>query len=249
MRASNVRMNVVIAADSQELAQKTLKLFVVDARKAIETRRRFCAAISRDAPSAFFELLGTKPQSKALPWDKIHLFRVDQCCSPRGSEDENHTASSSAFIYKTGIAAENVHSICSGSRDCGFAAAIYEQTICNVVNLRENGIPRFDLVLLRMYADGHIASLFPDTYAFFDTKALVRIIYFMDSRHTRITLTNPVLCAALHIIVLVSGVDKAAILREVLAGEPDQVRYPIHAVWPVFDRITWLVELNGKDAR
>jgi len=249
MRAASVKMNVVVAADSVKLAQEALKLFAKDARKAIETRQRFCAAISRDAPSAFFKMLGNEPQSRALPWDKIHLFRVDQCCRSHGLKSKNCDAASSVLSRKVGIPAENVHTICSENRNCGFVASIYEQTIYNVVRPRKNGIPRFDLIVLRMYEDGHIASLFPDTYAFFDTKDLVRVIYFMDSRHTRITLTNPVLCAAFHIVVLVCGEVKSAILRQVMTGKPDRVRYPIHAVWPVLDRITWLVELNGKGER
>jgi len=93
-----------------------------------------------------------------------------------------------------------------------------------------------------MSADGHVASLFPDTYAFFDTEDLVCVIYFMDGRHTQITLTNSILCAASHIAVLVYGEKKAAILREVLTSEPDEVRYPIHAIWPILHKVTWLVD-------
>lgn len=253
MRATSVKMNVVVAADPQKLAQEALKLFVRDARKAIETRHRFCAAISRHTPTTFFELLGNPRQRMALPWDKTHLFWVDQCCGqPCGSPDmggNNYNLAASAFVPKVSIPAENVHTICSENCNCGFVASIYEQTIYNVVRPRKNGIPQFDLIVLRMYEDGHIASLFPDTYTFFDTKDLVRVIYFMDGRHTRITLTNPVLCAAFHIVVLVCGEVKSAILRQVMTGKPDEVRYPIHAVWPVLDRITWLVELNGKDER
>ena len=93
-----------------------------------------------------------------------------------------------------------------------------------------------------MGADAHIASLFPDTYAFFDTKDLVRVIYFMDSRRTRITVSNRVLRAAFHTVVLVTGEEKATILREVLTSEPDEVRYPIHAIWPILEKVTWLVK-------
>jgi len=249
MRKASAKMNVVTAADSGELAAEALKLFVSDAREAIQARQRFCAAISCHIPTSFLELLGGQRLSKTLPWDKIHLFLVDQWCGvPRSSPgpvDNNYNLASSSFVPQVGIGDENVHSICSGNRNCGFVASIYEQTIYNVVRPGRNGIPRFDLIVLRMYADGHIASLFPDTYAFFDTKDLVQAIYFMDSRHTRITLTNPVLCAAFHIIVLVFGEVKASMFRQVLTGEPDRVQYPIHAIWPALGRVTWLVERSA----
>ena len=239
-------MNVVIANNYQQLAQKMLELFIDNAQKAVEIRKCFCAAISRHTPRHFFELLGQEPQSKILPWDKIHLFWVDECCGSRyfrNNSCDNLTALT--FIQKVGIPAKNVHGICSEHHNCEHVASVYEQTICHVVKLKKNGVPQFDLIMLRMYADAHIASLFPDTYAFFDTEDLVRVIYFMDGRHTRITVTNRVLRAAFHTAVLVTGEEKAAILREVLTNEPDEVRYPIHAIWPIFDKVTWLVDRNA----
>jgi len=64
----------------------------------------------------------------------------------------------------------------------------------------------------------------------------------MDERLNRITLTHPVLCAASHLAVLVSGKEKAGILKEVLESSPDEVRFPIHALWPILDKVTWLVD-------
>ncbi len=244
MKATGVNMNAVIVSNSQNLAEEALKLFIGDAKKAIEARGRFCVAISRHIPGLFFELLGDRPQSKALRWDRIHLFWVDERCDSPDSGNSSNNPAENAFIPKVNIPAENIHRICSGNWDCdcGYVAAIYGQTIRNVVKAKKNGTPRFDLIVLGMGTDGHIASLFPDTYTFFDTEDIVRVMYFMDGRHTRITLTNPVLRAAFHIAVLVWGEEKAAILREVFTSEPDEVRYPIHAIWPILDKVTWLVD-------
>ena len=118
----------------------------------------------------------------------------------------------------------------------------YEQTIYKIVGHNKNNVPRFDLIMLVMGADGHVASLFPDTYTFFDTKDLVRVSYFMDGRQTRITLTNAVLRAATHLAVLVSGKKTAIILRKVLTGDTDRVQYPIYAIRPIFSRVTWLID-------
>jgi 6-phosphogluconolactonase len=245
LKAANVKPNVAIVDNSQELAHGALELFVSDAQKAIGARECFCAAISRHMPRCFFELLGEQSRSKALPWEKIHLFWVDECCGPTNLKNKNYNLAARTFISKVGIPVENVHRICSENRNCGYVASIYEQTIHKVIKLKRNGIPQFDLIVLGMGADGHVASLFPDTYAFFDTKALVRVIYFMDGRYTRITVTNSVLRAASHITVLVCGEEKAAVLREVLTGERDEVRYPLHAIWPILDKVTWLVDHNA----
>jgi len=55
-------------------------------------------------------------------------------------------------------------------------------------------------------------------------------------------LTHPVLCAASHLAILVSGPEKAGILKEVLTSEPNEVRYPIHALWSILNRVSWLVD-------
>ena len=93
-----------------------------------------------------------------------------------------------------------------------------------------------------MGADGHTGSLFPNSFAAFDKENLACVVYVLDEKLNRITLTHPVLCAASRLAVLVSGQEKAHILKEVLTSEPDEVRFPIHTLWPVLNKVTWLVD-------
>jgi 6-phosphogluconolactonase len=79
----------------------------------------------------------------------------------------------------------------------------------------------------------------------FDTENLASVVYFLDEKLNRVTLTRPVLCAAGHLVVLVSGKEKARILKEVLTSDPDDVRYPIHVLWPILDKVTWLVDSDA----
>jgi 6-phosphogluconolactonase len=242
MKATNTELNMTLVADTAELAQKALEAFVADARRAIQSRDRFCAAISRQTPKGFFRLLGEDTRSRALSWDRIHLFWVDECCGSSDLAGGGYGPAACSFIPEVGIPAENVHRICCEDCNCEYVASIYERTIHNVVGVANSGMPEFDLIMLGMGADGHIASLFPDTYAFYETGEVVCVTYFMDRRCTRITLTHPVLCAARHVMVLVCGSQRGAILGKVLSCEPDEVRYPLHAIWPILDRVTWLVD-------
>ena len=241
----NSKLNITIATDYQELAKKILELFIRDVLKSVEANGRFCAAISRHTPSIFFRLLGSEPRSKFLPWNKIHLFCVDECCGSSDFVNKNYDLAASVLIPQIGIPAENIHHICSECRGCEHNASMYEQIIYDVVGRKKDGVPGLDLILLRMGADGHVASLFPDTYAFFEPKRLVWVTHFMDTRHTRITMTHPVLHAASRIVILVSGREKAGILREIFTREPDVARYPVHALWTVLDKVTWLVDRDA----
>ena len=71
------------------------------------------------------------------------------------------------------------------------------------------------------------------------------MVYVLNDTLNRVTLTRSVLLAAKHLVVLVSGEEKAQTLKEVLTSEPDEVRYPIHVLWPVLGKVTWLVDRDA----
>lgn len=241
MKTTSTKLNLSIIDSSQDLAQELLELFFSVAQEAIDIRGRFCVALSR----SLFELLSFDSRSKSLPWNTIHFFWVDQCCRPCDCGKNNFSSITLAFISKINMQAKNIHHICSGCLSCEVAASTYEQTISNIVRHKINGIPKFDLILLRMESDGHIASLFPDTYAFFENKRLVWATHFMDARYTRITMTHPILYAASNIAVLVSGREKAEILKEIFTREPNIAQYPVHALWPILDKVTWMINRDA----
>lgn len=235
--------NVEIVSDAEALAQRSVAFFIAEAQKAIKAKGAFYVAISGGhTPRRFFELLGELPQVSSLRWDKIQLFWVDERYVQPDSQWSNYKLAADTFLTKVAIPQENVHRIPTEHDDFKAAASRYEQTIREVFGLGENQNPEFDLIILGMGAEGHTGSLFPNSYARFDTENLACVVYVMDGKLNRITLTHPVLCAASHLAILVSGPEKAGILKEVLTSEMDEVRYPIHALWPVLDKVTWLVD-------
>ena len=241
--SASYEANVEVAGDAESLALQCIELFVTDAQKAIKAKNTFCVAISGgNTPRRFFELLGSMPQAKSLPWDKIQLFWVDERYVPADSQWSNYKLAADTFLTKVGIPDENIHRIATEYADSNAAAQFYEEMIREVFGLQENQLPEFDLIMLGMGAEGHTGSLFPNSYAPFDMHNLACVVYVMDEKLNRITLTHPVLRAASRLVVLVSGQEKAGILKEVLASEPDEVQYPIHVLWPVLDRVTWLID-------
>jgi len=241
--AAKYKPNVEVASDPENLALRSVEVFIADAQKAIKAKNTFYVAISGGhTPKRFFELLGEVPEAEALPWDRIHLFWVDERYVPPDSQWSNYKLAADTFLAKVTIPQENVHRIPTEYSDFKIAACCYEETIREVFGLKENQVPQFDLIVLGMGAEGHTGSLFPDSYAPFDKENLACVVYVLDEKLNRITLTHPVLCAASHLAVLVAGEEKAAILKEVLASEPDEVRYPIHVLWPILDKVTWLVD-------
>jgi len=235
--------NIEVISDPESLAQRSIGIFVADAQKAIKAKGAFYVAISGgNTPKRFFELLGKAPQARSLPWEKIQLFWVDERYVSPDSKWSNYKLAVDTFLNKVAISEANIHRIPTEHEDFKAAARHYEQTIREVFGLEAGQLPEFDLILLGMGADGHTGSLFPNSYAAFDTEDLACVVYVLDEKLNRITLTHPVLRAACHLVVLVCGQEKSDILKTVLTSEPDEVRYPIHALWPVLDKVTWLVD-------
>jgi 6-phosphogluconolactonase len=247
--AAKYKPNVEIFSDAESLAYRSVEIFVDDAKKAIEAKDAFYIAISGGhTPKRFFELLGEVPSVRYLPWDKIQIFWVDERYVPPDSQWSNYKLAADAFLNKVSVPQQNIHRIPTEYGDIKAAAHRYEDTIRRVFALKGEGLPVFDLIVLGMGAEGHTGSLFPDSYAPFNTENLACVVYVLDEKLSRITLTHPVLCAASHLVVLVSGKEKADILKEVLTNEPDEVRYPIHILWPILDKVTWLVDRDAAKA-
>ncbi|MGA2915125.1 MAG: 6-phosphogluconolactonase [Sedimentisphaerales bacterium] len=240
------KLRIIDVENSEELAKKALELFANSACQAIKNKGLFHLAISGGkTPRHFFELLGEDKVSLTLPWDKIKLFWVDERCVRPDSPDSNYKVAADTFLKKVPIPLKNVYRIAGESIDYTQAVEEYTQRIREVFGLGPGQLPEFDLMILGMGPDGHIGSLLPNSYALFNTDDLVAVVYQIEGGLNRITLTHPVMCAARQLIVLVSGREKAEIVRDVLVEKPDEVKYPVHTLWPILDKVIWLIDRDA----
>jgi len=95
-------------------------------------------------------------------------------------------------------------------------------------------------VLLGLGPDGHIASLFPDTPALDVTDTLTTHLYVEKFDSWRVTITYPVINAALQVIVFIAGEAKAAIVSDItsdaVSGLPVQRLAPQHDYYWFMDQ-------------
>ncbi len=230
--------NVRILPDADAVADTAARIIRSAAAVAVAQRSRFSMALSGGtSPRLLFRLLAASYRD-AIRWDLTHIFWADERCVPGDHAESNFGAANSDLLSRISIPAGNIHRI-PGELAPEAAAAEYERDL--LAHFGRDGIPQFDLILLGMGGDGHIASLFPNAETLSVTDRLAVPAYSAAAGDWRVTLTYPVLDNALLLVVLVTGPAKAGIVTEVL-GKGKREAYPAGAISPRNGRIVWLLD-------
>ena len=114
----------------------------------------------------------------------------------------------------------------------------------DILDPQENEFPRFDLIFLGMGADGHTASLFPETSALTPGNNFqISVANFVPKFKTyRLTFTFKTINNARNIIFLVAGEDKAEALHEVLEGDYNPEKFPSQEIKPKDGKLIFLID-------
>lgn len=216
---------------------ETLARAVADQLAMVAAKTTTChiALSGGHTPKRLFQTLVERGR-QFLPWERIHLWWGDERCVAPDDPDSNYGMTYANLIAPLGLDLANTHRM-EGERDPDAAAADYERALTQALGTP----PVFDLVLLGMGTDGHIASLFPGSPALRETQRFV-VANRVDSplTHggaTRLTLTYPAINAAKRIRLLVTGAEKADTLAAVRAGRGD---YPAQKVVGI--DVAWFVD-------
>lgn len=229
-------------ATPQDLFQAAAEEFIRAAGEAVAQRGRFTVALSGGStPKSLFTLLAANAAS-TLPWTEMFFFWGDERHVPPDDPDSNYRMAQEALLSKAPIPIKNVFRIPSENPDAAAAAESYELTLKKFFALKPQELPRFDLILLGVGPDGHTASLFPETAGLSEKSRLVVANWVEKLKTYRITLTLPVLNAARCAAFLVSGIDKAPVVREVLEGKAPREKYPSKLVQPGDGKLIWFVD-------
>jgi 6-phosphogluconolactonase len=213
---------VLVCSDAAGVARAAARRFVDWAWQAIAQDGHFDVALSGGStPREMYRLLATQEFRTQIDWPRVHLFWGDERAVPPDHPDSNYGLARSELLLRVPIPQGNVHRMEAELSPIGRAAHNYETVLRQSLALDDRGFPVFHLVLLGMGADGHTASLFPGARLWRETSRWVSTPT-IAKLGTRMTLTLPVIEAARRILFLVTGSQKAAILRTVLCGGPDR---------------------------
>lgn len=232
--------SMIIVEDAEDLARKGANIFLESALESVRTRGRFLAALSGGStPRPMHRRFGCVPLVSTIPWDKTHLFWVDERMVPYDHPHSNFGLARRDFLACIPIPPSQVHPI-PVLDDPEKAIVRYHNEL---VEISEGAGPVFDLIFLGMGTDGHTASLLPGDPSLAMTDRWLVTAKGGDPDLLRITLTSRILNRARHAVFLVSGLEKAPTLRAVIEdGDP---RLPASHVRPQHGRLTWLLDRDA----
>ena len=236
-------MSIEILPDAEALALRAADLFALAAQEAAAARGRFAAALSGgETPRALYRMLARQQFSQKIPWRRVQLYWGDERCVPPDDSASNFGMARVAFLKHVPLPEANVHRV-HGEEEPGAAALSYEKELRALAALErpKSELPVFDLVLLGLGGDGHTASLFPHGDALTVAERFAVATEAPDGS-PRVTVTYPVINAARRVWFLVSGVDKAGMVAEVLDGLRVPEAVPAQGVRPVHGQLTWLLD-------
>jgi len=202
----------------EELAHHVAHWMVTLARGA---GPRFAVCLSGGStPKRLYERLADPALAAKFPWRRTYWFWGDERFVPHDDPQSNFRMACDALLGHAPVPPQNIHAIATEGLSPEASAAAYETELKRFygADTLAGGPPLFDLTLLGLGENGHIASLFPGSPALAETKRWV-VPVVGQSPVDRITLTYPALEKSRAIAFLVVGAGKREVLARVRAGD------------------------------
>jgi 6-phosphogluconolactonase len=230
---------IVVAPDPGGVARATAERFVMAARRGIGLTGRARVALSGGkTPRDAYALLASRELRRQVDWARVEVFFSDERAVPPEHAESNFRMAWETLLARVPIPRERVHRMEAERADLDAAAAEYEALLRRACEAPAPEIPRLDLVLLGMGADGHTASLLPGSPALEESRRLVVPAVAPDGTR-RLTFTLPLLNGADEVVFLAHGPEKAPALRRLLANDAS---LPASRVRPAHGHLVWIVD-------
>ena len=229
---------VVVHPDAAALAQAVAARLLIRLLDVQSVRRPAHLGVTGGTiGTAILAAVAASPLRGVVDWSGVHVWWGDERFLPTGHAERNDTGARAALLDALGDAlpAGNVHPVpgpgAAGIDSPEAAAASYARELARFAVVREGAdptasapsvaVPAFDVLLLGMGPDGHIASLFPGHEALKVTEtAVVGVHGAPKPPPERVSLTFEAIHAAREVWLVAAGTAKAAAAAAALCGAP-----------------------------
>jgi 6-phosphogluconolactonase len=187
------------------------------------------------------------PVRNAVDWTGVHVWWGDERFLPAGDPERNETQAREALLdHLPTLPAQNVHVMAAPGEGVGSpeeSAALYADELSRFT---PDGAAHlaFDVLLLGMGPDGHVASLFPGNAGLAAEGAATGVRDSPKPPPERVSLTFSAIQAAQEVWVVAAGAEKAPAVASALAGDPVETTPAAGAIGT--QRTLWLVDLAAS---
>ncbi|ABK52894.1 6-phosphogluconolactonase [Acidothermus cellulolyticus 11B] len=170
--------------------------------------------------TAVLAQVADSPACRALDWSRVNVWWSDERFVPAGHPDRNDAAAHAALLGKVPADPRRLHPMPAADgpqSDPHEAARRYAAELAAAAGPHRS-VPAFDVLLLGVGEDGHVASLFPGSPLLAATDPVVAVRDAPKPPPTRLSLSLPALNEAREIWLVVAGPEKAAAVRQAVGG-------------------------------
>jgi len=239
---------VVVHRDAQLLADAAAARLVTAIVDAQSSRGEADIVLTGGSMgSALLASLGHSAARDAIDWRCLNIWWGDERFLPAGDPDRNETQARMALLDAVPLDPARVHGMPTSDGpdggDVDAAAARYGLQLAAAAP-RGRDVPEFDVVMLGVGPDAHVASLFPEHPALHERDAsTIGVRGAPKPPSTRVSMTFPSLCAGRDVWFLVSGANKAGAVGLALSGA-GQLQAPAAGVTGIRST-TWLLDRDA----
>lgn len=243
MNASQ-KPTLFVAPSPESWAACAAEMVIATASEAIALRGCcYMALAGGSTPESLYRHLAAAYRNR-LDWARVQFFLGDERLVPPEDPRSNLGMARRVLLDHLPITSTQVHAV--DTQGTAYQAADdYHRRLCEVVpGCSPDTPPRFDLLLLGLGTDGHIASLFPGNPALHvhSQWAAASGPGELPPPVDRVTLTFPALNAARKILMLVTGASKAQAVARVLRGDQSIDQCPARGVQPAQGEVCWVLD-------
>jgi 6-phosphogluconolactonase len=238
-------VSVVVHSEPPVVAQAAAARLIVRVVDA-QTERGWASVVLTGGriASAIYTAVRDSPARDAIDWRRLDLWWGDERFLPAGHPDRNDTQARSALLDAVPLDPARVHPMPASDGPDGddpeAAAARYAEELATSAKPGTARLPHFDVLLLGVGEDGHVASIFPEHPGAYETRPVTAVRGSPKPPPVRLSLTLPAINTAEEVWLIATGTEKAGAVGMALTGA-GPVQLPAAGVRGV-ERTLWMLD-------
>jgi len=203
-----------------------------------------------ETPDLLYQMLADekRPWRRRIDWQRLRVFWGDEREVPPDHPESNYGLAYRLLLQYVDVPTTQVHRM-RGELPASDAGRLYDA----VLRARRDQTvgPLFDVMLLGIGSNAHIASIFPFSPLLAGREAppfternisLATGVAVPGLSRWRITMTPQALLDSAQIIMIATGASKAGAIAAAIEGPADVEKYPAQLLRDAGDRVEWIID-------